>query len=94
MTSTTADNTTATLRCVFSAFGLPKQLVANNGPQFVSREFADFMQDNGIKLMLNHHTVHRRFHLLVPRKTLSQWRHVIAIPGASVTQLTDMAFLN
>ena len=94
MTSTMADNTIATLRCVFSAFGLPKQLVTDNGPQFVSCEFADFMQDNGIKVMPNHHTGHRSFHLLVPQKTLSQWRHVIAIPGASVTQLTDMAFLN
>ena len=37
MTSTTADNTIATLRCVFSAFGLPEQLVTDNGPQFVSR---------------------------------------------------------
>ena len=49
MTSTTADNTIATLRHVFSAFGLPEQLVTDNGPQFVSREFADFMQGNGIK---------------------------------------------
>ena len=49
MTSTTADNTIATLRRVFSVFGLPEQLVTDNGPQFVSHEFADFMQGNGIK---------------------------------------------
>lgn len=49
MTSTTADNTIATLRRVFSACGLPEQLVTDNGPQFVSSEFADFMQANGIK---------------------------------------------
>ena len=49
MTSTTADSTIATLRRVFAAFGLPEQLVTDNGPQFVSREFADFVQGNGIK---------------------------------------------
>ena len=46
MTSTMADNTIATLRRVFSAFGLPEQLVKDNGPQIVSRKFADFMQGN------------------------------------------------
>lgn len=35
MTSTTADNTIATLRHVFTAFGLPQQLVTNNDTQFV-----------------------------------------------------------
>ena len=49
MTSTMAENTIATLRRVFSAFGLPEQLVKDNGPQFVSREFADFMEGNRIK---------------------------------------------
>ena len=50
MTSTTALNTIANLRLVFSAFGLPEQLlVTDNGPLFVSREYADFMQGNGIK---------------------------------------------
>ena len=49
MTFTMATNTIATLRHVFSAFGVPEQLVTDNGPQFVSCEFADFMQGNGIK---------------------------------------------
>ena len=30
-------------------------------------------------LMPNHHTIHRRFCLLVPRKTPSQWRRIVAI---------------
>ena len=42
--------------------------------------------------MQNHHTFHRRFRLLL--QPLSQRRHVVTIPGASVTQLTDMVFLN
>ena len=29
--------------------------------------------------MPNHHTVHRRFCLMVPRRTPSQWRHIVAI---------------
>ena len=49
MTSTTAGNITATLRRVFSAFGLTEQVVKENGPQFVSCEFVDFMEGNGIK---------------------------------------------
>ena len=52
MTSTMADNTIATLRHVFSAFDLPEQLVTTNGPQFVSHEFAEFIQGNGIKHIL------------------------------------------
>ena len=42
MTSTVADNTIATLRCVFSTNGLPEQLVTDNGLQFVSCELTDF----------------------------------------------------
>ena len=40
--------------------------------------------------MQNHHTVNRRFCLLVPRKTPSQQSCVNTIPGTGVSQLTDM----
>ncbi len=49
MTSTTAQKTIVELRKVFAAYGLPKQLVTDNGPQFVAEEFATFMKSNGIK---------------------------------------------
>ena len=48
MSSTTADHTIAVLRGVFAAFGLPEQVVSNNGPQFTSQEFATFLRSNGV----------------------------------------------
>eukprot|EP00731_Ephydatia_muelleri_P009139 Em0004g1477a len=49
MPNTTSQKTIEILRQVFSAYGLPEQLVSDNGPQFISREFAEFMAKNGIK---------------------------------------------
>ncbi|GAA6081388.1 uncharacterized protein K02A2.6-like, partial [Tachysurus ichikawai] len=37
------------LRSLFSAYGLPEELVSDNGPQLVSREFTQFLERNGIK---------------------------------------------
>ena len=49
MTSTTAQKTITELRRIFAAYGLPEQVVTDNGPQFVADEFATFMKMNGIK---------------------------------------------
>ena len=49
MTSTTAANTIRVLREIFTRYGLPEQLVSDNGPQFVSSEFSEFCKSNGIK---------------------------------------------
>ena len=46
---TTAAKTIEFLRQLFSAYGLPQQLVTDNGPQFTSEEFAQFVKQNGIK---------------------------------------------
>ena len=43
-----SDKTIKCLRKWFSCFGLPKQLVSDNGPQFISEKFKDFMKENGI----------------------------------------------
>ena len=49
MNSTTSQKTIEALRNMFSRYGLPEQLVSDNGPQFASSEFAHFMPANGIK---------------------------------------------
>ena len=58
MSSTT---TTATMK-LFAAYGLPLQVVTDNGPQFVSDEFAGFMRGNGIR--------HIKMLLTIPLRTV------------------------
>ncbi|KAL6455440.1 hypothetical protein MHYP_G00004880 [Metynnis hypsauchen] len=48
MRSTTTAKTIEKLGEMFSRFGYPEQLVSDNGPQFISHEFASFMQANGV----------------------------------------------
>ena len=47
--STTAAKTIEVLRTLFASYGLPEQVVSDNGSQFTSEEFADFMKGNHIK---------------------------------------------
>ncbi len=49
MKETTAAKTIDILRQMFCTFGLPEQLVTDNGPQFVSEDFVVFTRSNGIK---------------------------------------------
>ena len=49
MRSTTAYKTVEELRKLCAAYGLPEQVVSDNGPQFVSEEFTKFIKLNGIK---------------------------------------------
>ena len=49
MSSTTKHATIEALRSLFARYGLPEQIVSDNGPQFTSAEFATFMKGNGIK---------------------------------------------
>lgn len=48
MKSTTTHATIAALMPVFATHGLPVRIVTDNGPQFTSNEFADFLKVNGI----------------------------------------------
>ena len=49
MSSTTSQATIRALRQFFATYGLPQQLVSDNGPQFSSVEFAAFLARNGVK---------------------------------------------
>ena len=49
MNNTTAVKTIEVLRHIFAQYGLPEQLVSDNGPQFTSDEFKHFMRSNGMK---------------------------------------------
>jgi len=49
MTSTTAEKTVHTFRSLFYRYGIPDQIVTDNGPQFTAEEFKQFCLSNGIK---------------------------------------------
>ncbi|XP_028164488.1 uncharacterized protein K02A2.6-like isoform X2 [Ostrinia furnacalis] len=48
MDHTTASKVIERLRDTFARFGLPKQIVSDNGPPFSSSEFSQFCNNNGI----------------------------------------------
>ena len=49
MSSITASATIQCLHNIFAQFGIPKNVVSNNGPTFISMEFKQFLQRNGVK---------------------------------------------
>ena len=49
MSTTTSEKTIEVLRQLFARYGLPEQLISDNGTQFTSEEFAAFTKANGIK---------------------------------------------
>lgn len=51
MTNTKCARVIEVLRTVFAYFGLPKTVVADNGPPFNSAEFRGFLSNNGVKYL-------------------------------------------
>ena len=49
MSTTTSTKTIEAFQVIFLRFGLPEQLVSDNGPQFTSQQFEQFVQHSGIK---------------------------------------------
>ena len=49
LNGTSATTTIQALWSLFASFGLPEQVVSDNGPPFNSQDFTNFMKDNGIK---------------------------------------------
>lgn len=52
MKTTTSAKTIDVLRNLFASHGLPEEVVSDNGPQFTSCEFKQFLRSNGIKQTL------------------------------------------
>ncbi|UYV72211.1 K02A2.6-like [Cordylochernes scorpioides] len=52
MRETTTCKTIEQLRRLFSSYGLPEELVSDNGPQFTGSEMKGFLEGNGIKQTL------------------------------------------
>lgn len=50
--SPSTDATISVFRTVFAQHGLPDIIVSDNGPAFVSSQYADFLSRNGIRRML------------------------------------------
>ena len=46
---TTGASAVTVLRHIFVVYGLPEQIVSDNGPQFTSEEFTKFLLANGVK---------------------------------------------
>ena len=53
MSSTSASATIKALRSLFATHGLPEEIVADNGPQFVAGEMKDFLTANCVRLCLS-----------------------------------------
>ena len=52
-----ASKTIEVLRCLFSQFGIPHQLVSYNCPQFLFEEYKQFCEQNGIEHIFVSHTI-------------------------------------
>ena len=69
------------LRLIFTQHGLPEEVVSDNGPQFVSTEFAEFMNKNGIK-----HTLVPPYH---PQSNGAAERSVRVVKEALLKQVLE-----
>lgn len=52
MTTTTSAKTIEVLHRICASYGVPEVVVSDNGPQFTSSEFKQFLRGNGIKQIL------------------------------------------
>ncbi|XP_033099940.1 uncharacterized protein K02A2.6-like, partial [Anneissia japonica] len=79
MKITTTNKTLDILRRLFSSYGLPEEIVSDNGPQFISSDFAEFMNRNGI--------IHKRVAPYHPASNGAAERTVQIVKKALIKQL-------
>ena len=83
MTTTTASRVIEVLRQWWARFGIPQELVSDNGPQFIAAEFEEFLRRNGVK-----HTLSPPYS---PRTNGSAERSVQVVKSILKKQLVDEA---
>ena len=90
MPSTTSTQTIDRLRTIFARYGVPAQVVTDNGPQFTSAEFQLFLKINGIK-----HITTAPFHPATngqAERFVQSFKHAMKCEKQSSSQLkTNMA---
>ncbi|XP_062608629.1 uncharacterized protein K02A2.6-like [Saccostrea cucullata] len=86
MRSTTSNATINTLRTLFARQGIPAEIVSDNGPQFRSEEFRQFMESNAIR-----HITSSPFH---PRTNGQAERFVQSFKKAIKSASGDSACIN
>ena len=55
----TSATTVRVLRRLFSTHGIPETVVTDNGTQFVSEEFSQFLSQNGLNICRQPQNIHR-----------------------------------
>lgn len=81
MNTTTSQRVIEVLRNWWARFGIPVELVSDNGPQFTSSEFEDFLRRNGVK-----HTLTPPYS---PKTNGSAEKTVQVVKGILKKQFTD-----
>ena len=85
MKSTTSTSCIRVLRSLFSRFGIPLKLVSDNGPQFVSEEFGNFLSDYQIS-----HSKSAPYHPATngeAERFVQTWKQYLKISNPSVSEL-------
>ena len=89
--STSAEATISKLRLIFSTFGLPDQLVSDNGTGFTSAEFRAFLSANGIRQILTS-PYHPSSNGLAERAVQTFKQSVTKLEGSMEERLTKFLF--
>ena len=81
MKTTTADTTINAMHNIFARYGVPTQVVSDNGPPFQSAEYEEFLQLNGIQRILVSLTIPLQMGWLsgLCRLSSMQWSHQLTI---------------